>query len=69
MYIIAAIALPEAGGLDCGVEAGGCVLRMAPTMKNKVPIPRAEMNSDGLRPHVSTKKNIKIAVAMTLTTP
>lgn len=38
-------------------------------MKNKVPIPNAEVNSDGLRPQASTKKNINIAVAMTLTTP
>jgi hypothetical protein len=63
------MALPEAGGLGCGVDAGGCVLRMAPTMKNKVPIPNAEVNSEGLRPHASTKKKINIVVAMTLTTP
>jgi len=69
MYSIAAIALPEAGGLACGVEDGGCVLRMAPTMKNNEPIPIAETKSDGLRPQASTKKNMNTVVAITLTTP
>jgi hypothetical protein len=69
MYIIAAIAFPEAGGLGCGVDAGGCVLRRAPTMKNKIPIPMAEKNRSVLRPQALRKKNMNIVVAMTLTTP
>ena len=49
--------------------SGGCVFRSAPTMKNRVPIPIAEMNSDNLRPRVSTKKKTKMEVATTLTMP
>jgi len=35
---------------------GGCILRIEQMMKNNVPIPIAEMNSDSFRPRVSTKK-------------
>jgi hypothetical protein len=38
-------------------------------MKNKVPIPIAEINSNGLRPQTLRKKKMNIVVAMTLTTP
>lgn len=68
MYSIAAIALLA----DDGVAAegsGGCVFKSAPTMKKSVPIPIAEMNSDNLRPSVSTRKNTKMAVAISLTMP
>ena len=69
MYSTAAIALPEAGGSACGVGDGGCVLRIAPRTKNKVPIPTAEAKSDGLRPQASRKKNMNTVVAKTLITP
>lgn len=62
------MALLAADGEDAELS-GGCVLRSAPTMKNKVPIPIAEMNKDSLRPRVSTKKKTKIEVATTLTMP
>jgi len=38
-------------------------------MKNKIPIPMAETNSNVLRPQALRKKNMNIVVAMTLTTP
>ena len=69
MYSIAAIAFPEEGGLAWGVGDGGCVLRIAPRMKNKVLIPTAETKSDGLRPQESAKNNTNTEVATTLTTP
>lgn len=47
----------------------GCVLRMAPMMKKVTPMPSAEMSRDGLRPRLSTMKNTKIMVAITLTIP
>lgn len=62
------MALLEADGEEAE-ESGGCVLRSAPTMKNKVPIPIAEMNNESLRPSVSAKKKTKMAVATTLTIP
>lgn len=48
---------------------GGCVLRMAPIMKNNVPIPIADMNKESFLPRDSTKKKTKIAVATVFTTP
>jgi hypothetical protein len=38
-------------------------------MKNKVPIPIAEINNNGFRPQALRRKNMDIVVAMTLTTP
>ena len=68
MYSIAAIACDAGDGLTAcpgtGV-GGGWVLRIEPMMKNNIPIPIAEMNSDNFRPRVSTKKKTKIAVAAT----
>ena len=73
MYSIAAIALDDGGG---GGEAWpgvgvttGCVLRIAPMIKNVMPIPSAEMTSDGLRPALSAMSDTKITVATTLTMP
>jgi hypothetical protein len=47
----------------------GCVFKIAPMMKNVIPIPMADINNDILRPRVSTKKNTKSAVATTFTIP
>lgn len=73
MYSMAAIALDAGGGLGDAtaelVAGGGWVLRMAPMMKNRQPIPMEEMKRARLRPSVSTPKKMKMAVATTLTTP
>lgn len=71
MYSIAAIALEASGGsAPAGRDVGGgWVLRMAPMMKKRVPMPKAEMAKESLRPMVSTRKKTKAAVATTLTTP
>ena len=53
-------------GRDAG---GGWVFRIAPMMKNSVPMPNAEIIRDSLRPSVSTKKKTNIAVATTFTIP
>ena len=70
---MAAIAFEAGGGFETTTLAlaagGGCVLRMAPMMKNRVPIPMAEMKSDNLRPRVSTPKKINRVVATNFTTP
>lgn len=44
-----------AGVPEPAVVSVGCVLRMAPTMKNRIPMPIAEMNRDILRPRESAK--------------
>lgn len=73
MYNIAAIALDDGGGegavCPAATVATGCVLRIAPMMKKQTPIPSAEMNSDGLRPRLSTMRKTNKAVAITLTMP
>lgn len=73
MYSIAAMALEEAGGGGAAwpgkTATTGCVLRMAPMMKNVMPMPSAEMRSEGLRPKLSTAKRTKSVVASTLTMP
>jgi len=51
------------------VAGGGWVFRMEPMMKNRDPIPMAEINKDFFLPKLSTPKKMKIAVATTLTTP
>ena len=68
MYNIAAIALLAGGGSEA-LGSGGNDLRRAPIMKNKVPIPIAEMNNESLRPKDSTAKKMKKTVAMIFTTP
>lgn len=42
---------------------------MAPTMKNKIPIPRAEMNKEYRRPTVSMPNAMKTVTVTTLTMP
>ena len=73
MYSIPAMALLAGGGLGAAwvglVAGGGWVLRMAPMMKKRVPMPKAEMKRDRFRPRVSTPKKMKIVVATTLTMP
>jgi hypothetical protein len=73
MYSIAAMALEEGGGGGAAwpgkVATTGCVLRMAPMMKNVMPMPSAEMRSEGLRPRLSTPKSTKVVVAITLMMP
>lgn len=70
MYIIPAIAFDAGGGAPSEARAGGgWVLRMAPIMKNKLPMPIAETNKETLRPSVSTPKKIEMVVAVTFTTP
>lgn len=67
------MAFEAGGGSEITVFAsgagGGCVFSIAPMIKNRVPIPIAEMKSDILRPRVSTPKNMKREVATSLTTP
>ncbi len=59
-----------AGGVPPGgTTGGGCVFRIAPIIKNSVPIPIAEINSDNFLPRDSTKKKMNSAVATTFTTP
>jgi len=67
MYSMPAMACDAGGGF--GAAFGGCVLRIAPMIKNRVPIPIAEMKNDNFLPNDSTPKKMKIAVATTLTTP
>ena len=73
MYNIAAMALEEGGGEGAAWPGEGtttgCVLRMAPMMKNMIPIPNAEMMRDGLRPRLSTAKSTKMVDATTLMMP
>ena len=71
MYNIAAIALLAGGGVNPagGFAGGGNVLSSAPMMKNRTPMPMAEMNSESLRPSDSTRKNTKMDVATSLTIP
>ena len=72
MYNIAAIALDAGGGDESagfGLTGGGWVFRIAPIIKNRVPIPIADMKSETFRPKVSTPKKIKSEVATTLTMP
>ncbi len=66
---MAAMAFDAGGGSPLGVDGGGKDLRRAPIMKNRVPMPHAEMKSDSLRPRDSTRKNTKIEVATTFTIP
>jgi hypothetical protein len=47
----------------------GYTFKIAPMMKNVIPIPMADMNNDILRPRVSTKKNTKNAVETTFAIP
>ena len=69
MYNIAAMAFDAGGGLPTRVCGGGNSLSSAPTMKNSVPMPIAEINSEYLRPSDSTRKNTKIVVATNFTIP
>lgn len=48
---------------------GGCVLRTAPMMKKKIPIPIAEIKRDFLRPSVSTPIKMKVIVEASFITP
>jgi hypothetical protein len=59
------------GGADWpgGGVTTGCVFKIAPMMKNVIPIPMADMNNEALRPRLSTKKNTKSVVAKTFTIP
>ena len=67
---MAAMALLAGGGCAPeSLEGGGNVLRSAPMMKNRMPMPMPETKSENLRPSESTKKNTKIAVATTFTIP
>lgn len=64
----------EAGGGGGGIApgttgGGGCVFRIAPMMKKRVPIPIAEMKSDSFLPRVSTPKKMKVAVATSFMIP
>ena len=68
MYSIAAIALDAGGGFAVSV-GGGNTFSSAPIMKNRVPMPNAEMKRDSLRPSVSTRKKTNNEVATTLTIP
>lgn len=68
MYSIPAIACDAGGGLTVcpGIGVGGgCVFRIAPMIKNNVPMPIAEINSESLRPSDSTKKKMNMAVETT----
>ena len=68
MYNIAAIALLAGEGSEA-LGSGGNDLSRAPMMKNRIPIPIAEINNESLRPKDSTAKKTKKAVAMTFMTP
>ncbi|KAG5642799.1 hypothetical protein DXG03_002104 [Asterophora parasitica] len=48
------------GGWPAMTLGGGCVLRIAPIMKKREPIPIAEMNKESLRPRVSTPKRMNM---------
>lgn len=68
MYNMAAIPFDAGGGLMVvpGTSlGGGWVLRIAPMMKSRVPMPIAEMKRDSLRPRLSAAKKMKQAVAIT----
>jgi hypothetical protein len=73
MYSILAMALLAGGVLAAAwvalVAGGGWVFKMAPMMKKREPMPRAEMKRDHFRPRVSTPKKMNIVVATTLTMP
>ena len=62
------MALDAVGGLGA-LGSGGKVLRSAPMMKNREPMPKAESMSEGRRPNVSDSEKMKIAVAATLQMP
>lgn len=68
MYSMAAMALDAVGGL-AALGSGGKDLRRAPMMKNKEPMPNADIMSDGRRPKVSDIEKMKIDVATTLQIP
>lgn len=63
------MAFEAGGGAVPGVVGGGYDFSRAPTIKNRVPMPIADMNSDNLRPRLSTRKKTKIQVATTFTMP
>ena len=70
---MAAMAFEAGGGEGITVllvaAGGGWVLRMEPMMKNRDPMPIAEMSNERFLPKVSTPKKMKMDVATTLTTP